>query len=80
MPLTPLAGRPLGSRSTAACSEPVAPRLNGSVTAVGDSALLRELKHLREENARLSRLLGLRGGETQPAPEQPVSHLRRPAW
>ena len=50
------------------------------MTVVGDSALLRELKHLREENARLSRLLGLRGGETQPAPEQPVSHLRRPAW
>ena len=42
------------------------------VAADRDSALLRELERLREENARLSRLLQLREGETTPAAEQPV--------
>jgi len=53
-------------------------RLNGSVTAVGDSAPFRELEHLGEENARLSRLLHLRTGETTPAAEQPVMPVASP--
>ena len=48
------------------------------MTVVGDAALLRELEHLREENARLSRLLGLRAEETQPVAEQPVMPLAAP--
>ena len=35
--------------------------------------LRRELERLRDENARLSRLLELRGHETTPAPEQPAA-------
>lgn len=41
------------------------------------AALLRELERLREENARLSRLLEIRGS-TAPAAEQPAIPVRRP--
>ena len=43
-----------------------------------DPALLRELERLREENARLSRLLELRAGETTPPAEQPVIPVSAP--
>lgn len=48
------------------------------VAADRDSALLRELERLREENARLSRLLQLRDGEATPAAEQPVMPVVAP--
>lgn len=41
------------------------------------ASLLRELEHLRQENARLSRLLALRG-DTVPADEQPAIPVRQP--
>lgn len=41
------------------------------------TALLRELERLRQENARLSKLLELRG-DTVPADEQPAIPVRRP--
>lgn len=40
--------------------------------------LSRELDRLREENARLSRLLELRGWDTAPAAEQPAMPLAAP--
>jgi len=45
----------------------------GAVDVVVDSELVRlrgELERLRAESVRLSRLLGLRGQDTSPAPEQ----------
>src|SRR5674476_1091085 len=42
------------------------------------AVLSRELERLREENARLSRLLDLRGWDTAPAAEQPVMPLAAP--
>ncbi len=42
------------------------------------AALSRELERLREENARLSRLLDLRGWNTAPAAEQPAMPLAAP--
>jgi superfamily II DNA or RNA helicase len=42
------------------------------------AVLSRELERLREENARLSRLLDLRGWDTAPAAEQPVMPLATP--
>ena len=41
-----------------------------AVTANEFAGLRRELERLRAENARLSRLLDLRGQDTAPAPEQ----------
>ena len=41
--------------------------------------LRRELERFRAENARLARLLDLRGQDTAPAPEQMASRSRR-AW
>ena len=42
------------------------------------ASLSRELDRLREENARLSRLLDLRGWDTSPAAEQPAMPLAAP--
>src|SRR5205814_4381192 len=53
----------------APCEDPAV----GSVDVMVDSELVRlrgELERLRAENARLSRLLDLRGQDTAPAPEQ----------
>jgi len=56
-----------------------APAWQDSPVSVGASGevdqLQRELRRLRAENERLSRLLDLRGEDTVPAPEQPVAGL-----
>jgi hypothetical protein len=49
------------------------------VTVDGEIARLRvELERLRSENARLSRLLELRGLDTSPAPEQLAAAVGAP--
>lgn len=78
----------VGSRSGRAPSRILPHRLAGRVRAsawqdslvsVSSSEevdqLQRELRRLRAENERLSRLLDLRGQDTAPAPEQPVAGL-----
>lgn len=42
----------------------------GDATGAETTGLLRDLERLRAENARLSKLLKLRGQDTAPAPEQ----------
>jgi hypothetical protein len=50
----------------------------GSLRAEEVAALSGELERLRVENARLTRLLDLRGWDTAPAPEQPSMPLEAP--
>ena len=52
---------------------------SAGVTVDGEIARLRgELERLRSENARLSRLLELRGLDTSPAPEQLAAAVAAP--
>jgi len=66
-------GQPSQSELQASCS--LRATMRSVPMTYGDEVvqLRRELERLREENARLSRLLELRGLETTPAPEQPVA-------